>query len=29
MSTSLEALSKMSDLELVGAYYEARRQFVE
>ena len=29
MSVSLEALSKMSDLELVGAYYEARRQFVE
>jgi hypothetical protein len=29
MSVSLEALAKMSDLELVGAYYEARRQFVE
>ena len=29
MSISLEALAKMSDLELVGAYYEARRQFVE
>jgi len=29
MSVSLETLAKMSDLELVGAYYEARRQFVE
>ena len=29
MSVSLEALSKMSDLELVGAYCEARRHFVE
>jgi hypothetical protein len=26
---SIEALSKMSDVELLGAYYEARRQFVE
>jgi hypothetical protein len=29
MSISIEALSKMSDLELLGAYYEVRRQFVE
>ena len=29
MNVSLEALSKMSDLELVGAYCEARRHFVE
>ena len=29
MSLSLEALWKMSDVELLAAYYEARRQHVE
>jgi len=29
MSLSAEALYKMSDVELLGAYAEARRQFVE
>jgi len=29
MSLSVEALHKMSDLELVGAYYEVRRQYVD
>jgi hypothetical protein len=29
MGISIEALSKMSDVELLGTYYGARRQFVE
>jgi hypothetical protein len=29
MSLSVEALWKMADLELIGAYYEARRQYAD
>jgi hypothetical protein len=29
MSLSVEALWKMSDVELVGAYYDIRRQYVD
>jgi hypothetical protein len=29
MSLSPEALSKMSDIELLGTYYDQRRQYVE
>jgi hypothetical protein len=29
MSLSVEALWKMSDVELIGAYYDTRRQYVE
>jgi hypothetical protein len=29
MSLSVEALWKMSDVELIGAYYDIRRQYIE